>query len=118
MCATADLTFPYPASKKLEIEDMVKPFNGYVDLHRGDMRVMIRSFGGECLCEPEPGFEKAFLEFLTTLASKASPVYYCPNDYSQNLKECLILEATPKEIVANHLPSLESKPTRILVRES
>ena len=115
MCAIAEITFPYLESQEQEFRELAKPIEGVIEKSKGQMKISLRSFRGNCLCEPEPGFQEALLDFLEALSSQTSPVYYSPNDYSENPEECQFLELTPKAVVSGHLPSLETKPTRILI---
>ena len=115
MCAIAEIWFPFPESKRAEIEELIESFDAVVDRYQEEMRITIRAFKGRCFCKPLPESQGAMRTLLEVLATKTAPLSYSPNDYSDNPSECRFLELYPEEISKEWMPSLETGPTRILV---
>ena len=105
-CAGLSLTWPL-------LPDVVERFAFEVERAKEETTVSVSFFEDGCMCEPTEEMRRGLRALAEDLCLHAKDVQYSPNDYSDTLEECEILQMTASQAFAEYFPSLDTPPLRI-----
>ncbi len=116
MCAFAEfrcwkLSLTWPL-----LPEVAERFTVEIDRDGDKATVFVPYFDGGCMCEPTDEMRLGLRALAEDLCLQSLAVQYSPNDYSDRLSECELLEITTAQAFSEYFPSLGTGPTRINLR--
>lgn len=116
MCAFAEfrcwkLSLTWPL-----LPEVAERFDVFIQRYGDRASVCIPAFDDGCMCEPSDEMRTALRALAEDLCLHSLAVQYSPNDYSDSLWECELLDMTTGQAFSEYFPSLDTGPMRINLR--